>query len=39
MFAALKRVAKRDWGLGFKALKIIYKGMFVAMTTYAASGL
>lgn len=37
MFSALKRVAKRDWGLGFKALKIIYKGLFLAMTMYAVS--
>lgn len=35
--SGLKRVAKREWGLGLKALKTIYKGLFLAMTTYAAS--
>lgn len=37
MFSALKRVAKREWGLGYKALRIIYKGLFLAMITYVAS--
>lgn len=37
MFSALRRVAKRDWGLGYKSLRIIYKGLFLATTTYAVS--
>lgn len=37
MFSALKKVAKRDWGLGYRSLKTIYKGLFLAMATYAGS--
>lgn len=37
MFSGLKRVVNREWGLGFRALKTIYKGLFLAKTTYAAS--
>lgn len=37
MFSALKRVAKREWGLGYRSLRIIYNGLFLATTTYAAS--
>lgn len=37
MFNALRRVAKRDYGLSYKALKIIYTGVFVAIVGYASS--
>lgn len=37
MFTAIKGVAKREWGIGYKALRIIYKGLFLALTTYVAS--
>lgn len=37
LFGQLKRVAKREYGLKFKALKIIYKGFFVAIATYATA--
>lgn len=37
MFAALKSVAKRDWGLRYRAFKIIYRGLFLPVTMYAVS--
>ena len=36
MFNSLRKVARRDWGLGYRALKIVYKGLFVSIMTYAA---
>ncbi|KAK2578372.1 hypothetical protein KPH14_000835 [Odynerus spinipes] len=38
MFNTLARVAKSNWGLGHKAMSILYKGLFVPITTYAAAG-
>lgn len=37
MFSSLKIVAKRDWGLGCRSLRTIYKGLFLAMATYVGS--
>ena len=37
IFGSLRRVAKRDWGLGYKALSTIYKGVFTPIATYAAA--
>ena len=37
LFGSLRRIAKRDWGLNYGALEIIYKGLFVPIVTYAAA--
>lgn len=37
MFSLFRRVAKRDWGLGYKSFRIIYKGLFLVTTTFATS--
>lgn len=37
MVGGLKRVLKKDWGLGRRATCIIYKGLFVACMSYGAS--
>lgn len=34
LFNSLRRIAKRDWGLGYRSLKIIYGGLFLAIVTY-----
>ena len=36
LFNSLRKIAKRDWGPGYRALKIVYKGLFVAIMAYAA---
>lgn len=37
-FNNLAKVARRDWGLGFKALRTIYGGLYVPIATYASAG-
>ena len=37
LFGSLRRIAKRDWGLNYRALEIKYKGLFVPIATYAAA--
>ncbi|GLV44550.1 hypothetical protein CBL_12103 [Carabus blaptoides fortunei] len=32
----LRRVLRKEWGLGRRAVKVIYKGVFVACVTFAA---
>lgn len=38
IFNNLAKVAKRDWGIGYRALNIIYKGLYIPIATYAAAG-
>lgn len=38
IFHSLGSVAKNKWGLGYKALKTIYKGVYIPIITYAANG-
>ena len=37
LFESLARIAKNEWSLGYAALKAIYRGVFVPITTYAAA--
>ena len=37
MVNALRRVLRRDWGLGRRAVRILYKGLFVACAAYGSS--
>lgn len=34
LFNGIRRIAKKEWGLGFRALRIVYNGLFVAIVTY-----
>lgn len=38
LFNRLAAVAKARWGLGFRALRILYRGLLVPIVTYAAAG-
>lgn len=38
LYGSLATVARANWGVGFQALKAIYTGVFLAITTYAAGG-
>ena len=37
VFGSLRRIAKRDWGLNYRALETIYRGLFIPIVSYAAA--
>lgn len=38
LYGVLASVARANWGIGFRALKVLYRGVFLAVATYAAGG-
>lgn len=38
IFHSIARIAKTHWGLNYRTLNILYKGVFIPVVSYAASG-